>query len=167
MASDISQVRARVFDRLELQSELRSSLLASLATPQYAVDELGVEGVWHCLYRVPGGVGGIEQHTAPRTGCHAGAKTPYHDAYSVRRLLRHYMLAHARIHHAGVKQPIKEYMQSTDFDTIIVWHTSDYELYVAFSPLISRNVAYAACHKLLRKLKKEAPQLLIHAHATK
>ena len=40
-----------------------------------------------------------------------------------------------------------------------MWTAADFELYVAFSPLVSKPVAYAACHKLHRRLKKEQPSL--------
>ena len=50
-----------------------------------------------------------------------------------------------------------------DDELLVVWTAADYALYVAFSPLVSKPVAYAACHKLQRKLKKEQPQLFMMA----
>ena len=78
----------------------------------------------------------------------------------MKRLLRHYMLAHARVHHQLAK-PLREYFQTTDDELIVVWTAADFELYAAFSPLVSKPVAYAACHKLHRRLKKEAPNLFM------
>ena len=59
------------------------------------------------------------------TGCHAGQQSPYHDTASVRRLMRHYMVAHARVHHPPGK-PLKEYMQLnaagfTLLETKVTW----------------------------------------------
>ena len=73
------------------------------------------------------------------------------------------MLAHARVH-AHPAKPIREYMQLSEREMIVVWTSAEFELYVAFSPLVSRQVAYAACHKLHRRLKKETPNLfMVHA----
>lgn len=84
----------------------------------------------------------------------------------MKRLLQHYMLAHSRVH-AHLARPLREYVQLTDDETIIVWTASDFELYVAFSPLVSKPVAHAACQKLYRKLKKEQPQLFMLQPALK
>lgn len=162
---EVTECRAQVVSRLEQQDEFRASILACLAQPQYAIDQLGVPEVRHCLLRIPASTGGLDQYTAPRTGCHAGQQSPYHDKASVRRLMRHYMLAHARVHHSPCKGPLREYMQLSDDEMTIVWTSAKTEglgeLYVAFSPLVSKPVANAACHKLLRKLKKEMPHLLM------
>jgi hypothetical protein len=82
--------------------------------------------------------------------------------------MRHYMLAQDRVHHTSGKGPLREYMQLSEDEMTIVWTSAKTdglgELYAVFSPLVSKPVAYAACHKLLRKLKKEMPQLLmLHA----
>ena len=50
-------------------------------------------------------------------------------------------------------------LRFTDDELIVVWTAVDFELYAAFSPLVSKPVAYAACHKLHRRLKKEQPAL--------
>ena len=163
--STVAECRAQVVARLEQQNDFKASILACLGQPQYSIDQLGVPEVRHCLFRVPGGVAGLDQYTAPRTGCHAGQQSPYHDTASVRRLMRHYMLAHARVHHAPGKAPLREYMQLSEDEMTFVWTSAKTEglgeLYVVFSPLVSKPVANAACHKLLRKLKKEMPQLLM------
>jgi hypothetical protein len=164
----VAECRAQFVARLEHQNDFRASILASLAQPQYSIDQLGVPEVRHYLFRVPASVAGLEQYTAPRTGCHAGPQSPYHDTSSVRRLMRHYMLAHDRVHHTSGKGPLREYMQLSEDEMTIVWTSAKTdglgELYAVFSPLVSKPVAYAACHKLLRKLKKEMPQLLmLHA----
>ena len=65
------------------------------------------------------------------------------------------MLAHARVHQQGHGKPLREYMQATDDELVVVLTASDCELYVAFSPLVGHTIAYAACHKLHRRLKKE------------
>lgn len=163
--AEASDCRAAIAARLETAGELRDGLLAALHAPQYAVSELGVPEVRHCIYRLPGGGGGansagIDLYSAPRTGRLAGTQCPYHQRAAVKRLLRHYMLAHARVHHQ-LGKPLREYMQTTDDELIVVWTAADFELYVAFSPLVSKPVAYAACHKLHRCLKKETPNLFM------
>jgi len=143
------------------RSRLLQSLRACIASPQYGVADLGVPEVRHCLFRLPGASGsGLDMYSAPRTGTHAGQQSPYHDVRSVRRLVRHYMLAHARVH-CQLAKPLREYVQTTDDEMILVWTAADFELYVAFSPLVSKPVAYAACHKLVRRLKKEQPNLFM------
>jgi hypothetical protein len=156
-----SACRQAVAARIEEHGEFRTSLLEAIAQPQYSVADLGVPHVCHCLFRLPGGAGGgLDLYTAPRTGRLAGQQSPYHDVRSLKRLLRHYMLAHARVHGQGGK-PVREYLQTTDDESIVVWTAADYELYVAFSPLVSKHLAYAACHRLFRKLKKDQPLLFM------
>ena len=135
-------------------------MLECLASPHYSVDGLGVPEVRHCLFRLTAPLASLDQYSAPRTGRLAGPQSPYHDTRSVRRLVRHYMLAHARVHQQAGK-PLREYIQTTDDEMIIVWTASDFELYTVFSPLVSKPVAYAACHKLRQRLKKEAPNLFM------
>jgi hypothetical protein len=159
----MSECRQQVMSRLAQQVELRDTLLPCVAEPQYAVDTLGVPEVHHCLFRIPHSLAGLEQFTAPRTGYLAGPQSPYHDTASVRRLMRHYMIAHARVH-SQTGKPLREYMQLTNHELIIVWASAEFELYAAFSPLVSKPVAYAACHKLHRRMKKELPNLfMLHA----
>lgn len=155
-----SECRQRIASALERPSDFRTALLECLSAPQYAIDDLGVPEVRHCLFRIPGTVAGLEQYTAPRTGRLAGPQSPYRSTQSVRRLLRHLMTAHARVH-ANPSKPLREYVQLTESEMIIAWCASDYEFYASFSPLASKPVAYAACHKLLRKLKKETPNLFM------
>ena len=165
--SEASECRQQVAARLEAAGELHDSLQQCIGSPQYAVSDLGVPEVRHFLYRAPASSGsGIDLFSAPRTGHLGGPQCPYHDARSVRRLLRHYMLAHARVHHQLAK-PLREYMQTTDDELIVVWTSSEFELYAAFSPLVSQRVAHAACHKLQRRLKKESPSLFMLQPATK
>jgi len=165
--AEASQCRQQVAARMAQQGELRDTVLGCLARPQYSIDELGVPEVRHCLYRLPASSGaGLDLCSAPRTGRLAGPQSPYHDRCSVKRLLRHYMLAHSRVH-AHPARPLREYVQLTDEETIIVWTASDFELYVAFSPLVSKPVAHAACQKLYRKIKKEQPHLFMLQPALK
>ena len=117
--------------------------------------------VCHCLYRLPAAAGGgIDMYTAPRTGRLAGLQSPYHDLRSLKRLLRHYMLAHSRVHGQSAK-PLRQYVQTTGDETIVVWTAADFELYVAFSPLVSKHFADAACHRLQRKLKRDQASLFM------
>ena len=44
---------------------------------------------------------------------------------------------------------------------VVVWTSAEAELYVAFGPLVSKPVAIAACHKLLRRLKKDQPECFV------
>ena len=156
-----SECRTQVAQRLSTPDELRDALLYSLAQPQYALDELGVPEVRHFIYRLPGGgAHGLDLFSAPRTGRLAGTQSPYHDQRAVKRLMRHYMLAHARVHQQPGR-PLREYYQATDDEMIVVWSFADFELYVAFSPLVAKSVANTACYKLHRRLKKEQPNLFM------
>ena len=156
--ADCSECRTALASRLAQEDEFTRAVQAALSSPQYAMDDLGVPEVRHCLFRLPGGSVGVDLFSAPRTGHTAGVQSPYHERRSVKRLMRHYMLAHARVHQQ-LQRPLREYMQGTDDELIVVWTAVDFELYAAFSPLVSKPVAYAACHKLHRRLKKEQPSL--------
>ena len=108
--SAASDCRQKVAARLEQPGDLREALLGSVGSPQYSIDQLGVPEVRHCLFRIPQALAPLEQYSAPRTGCRAGPQSPYHHTRAVRRLLKHYMLAHARVH-AQPAKPLREYMQ--------------------------------------------------------
>ena len=60
---------------------------------------------------------------------------------------------HERVHAGG--KPLREYLQTTETETIVAWTNSEHELYVVLGPLVSKPVAIAASHKLLRWLRKE------------
>ena len=70
------------------------------------------------------------------------------------------MVAHARVHRQ-LPKPLREYVQTTSEELLIVSTSAEAELYVAFSPLVARPVASAACAKLARHLKKEQPTLFM------
>jgi len=105
--------------------------------------------VRHFLYRVAAHA----QFTAPRTGPSAGPQCPYRERAAVKQLLRRYQHVHARVHASS--RPLREYLVTTDSETIVAWTNSEHELYVVLGPLVSKPVAIAASHKLLRWLKKE------------
>ena len=158
----LSACRGQIVARLEQQDELHTALLRYIESPQYAVDELGVPEVRHCIYRLNGSASGLPQLTAPRTGSHAGPQSPYHSRASVKRLLRAYILAHTQVHApAPPAKPLREYVQTTGSEMVVAWTTSEAELYVTFSPLVSKAVAVAACHKLQRRLKKDQASLFL------
>ena len=159
----LSAARATVVEKLDANAELRGAMIRAVASPQYAVDELDVPEVRHCLYRLSGGAGGLDLLSAPRTGALAGPQCPYHDRPAAKRLLRAYQLAHARVH-ATPGKPLREFVMTTEAETIVVWCTADAELYATFGPLMPKPYAIAACHKLLRRLKKEQASLFV-AHA--
>jgi hypothetical protein len=159
--ADLSAARAAFTSRLEAQSDVRLALALAVREPQYSVDDLGVPEVRHCLYRLSGSYGLDAQLSCPRTGQFAGPQCPYQDRRSAKRLLRGYMLAHARVHSPPSGKPLREYLQATASETILVWATPEAELYVAFGPLVSRGVAIAASHKLHRRLKKEQAALFL------
>ena len=104
-----SECRQHVVERLEHEGELRAQLVEAIERPQYSVADLGVPHVCHCLYRIPGSAGGgVDMFTAPRTGRLAGLQSPYHDLRSLKRLLRHYMLAHARVPRVREAKPVRQ-----------------------------------------------------------
>ena len=107
----------------------------------------------HFLYRVAAHA----QFTAPRTGPSAGPQCPYRERAAVKQLLRRYQHVHARVHASS--RPLREYLVTTDSETIVAWTNSEHELYVVLGPLVSKPVAIAASHKLLRWLRKEQPSL--------
>lgn len=49
----------------------------------------------------------------------------------------------------------------------MVWCCAEYQLYVAFGPLVTKPVAIAACHTLLRFLRKEEKNLFLLSPPTK
>ena len=115
--------------------------------------QVGAAEIRHFIYRLAAHA----QFTAPRTGPLAGPQCPYRDRAAVKGLLRRYQHAHQRVHAGG--KPLREYLQTTEAETIVAWTSSEHELYVVLGPLVSKPVAIAASHKLLRWLRKEQPTL--------
>ena len=149
----LSLCRQQVVERLQEAEELRGPLFRAIAQPQYDVEEVGAAEIRHFIYRLAA----HSQFTAPRTGPLAGPQCPYRDRASVKALLRRYQHAHQRVHAGG--KPLREYLQTTETETIVAWTSSEHELYVVLGPLVSKPVAIAASHKLLRWLRKEQPTL--------
>ena len=145
----LSLCRQQVVQRLQQTEELRGPLFRAVAQPQYDVEEAGAAEVRHFLYRLAV----HQQFTAPRTGPNAGPQCPYRDRAAVKQLLRRYQHVHERVYASS--KPLREYLVTTDSETIVAWTNSELELYVVLGPLVSKPVAIAASHKLLRWLKKE------------
>ena len=145
----LSLCRQQVQQRLQQADELRGPLFRAVAQPQYDVEDAGATEVRHFLYRVAA----HQQFTAPRTGPDAGPQCPYRDRPAVKRLLRRYQHVHERVHASS--KPLREYLITTDTETIVAWTNAEHELYVVLGPLVSKPVAIAASHKLLRWLRKE------------
>ena len=141
--------------RLQETEELRGPLFRAVAQPQYDVEEVGAAEIRHFIYHLTA----HHQFTAPRTGAHAGPQCPYRDRASVKQLLRRYQHVHERVHKGCGGKPHREYLQTTETETIYALTTSEHELYVVLGPLVSKPVAIAASHKLLRWLRKEQPNL--------
>ncbi len=135
---------------------LLSSMLADAAdapTPQ--LDAPAVPEVLHFIYRVD------DQLTCADL---RSSHSPYAQVQPLKRLLRIYQHAHARVRadcSPTSGKLAREYYQSRDSGAVLLWCTHEWELFVAFSPLVTPQAASAACARLLKWLKREQKSLFV------
>jgi hypothetical protein len=60
-------------------------------------------------------------------------------------------------------KPVREYIQASDSEMIVVWCSHEFELFVALWPLVMQSAAVAACRELLRWLRREEKSLFLLA----
>ena len=152
---ELSMCRQQIIDGLHSKQELRAALDASVQVPQCCIDEPGVPEIRHYMFRLAT----LEQCTSPHSGHPSSPESPYRNHSSLKHLFQRYQLVHSRVH--ASEKPLREYFQASNTEAIFVWCNSDFELYVALGPLVTKPMAVAACHKLLRWLRTEEKNLFL------
>jgi len=86
-------------------------------------------------------------------------ESPYITVRSKKRLFRLYQNIHAQMHRPGVH--LKNYFYSGSSEVICVATSKDYELHAAFSPLITKSLAFTAFNRLRQWIKREDDNLFM------
>ncbi|KNC55853.1 vacuolar fusion protein MON1 A [Thecamonas trahens ATCC 50062] len=145
---DMQACKDRVATEITAGGHL-AAITDAMASQAYSVDELGIPGLLHFLYKSVSS----RQYTAPAWSA------PYITGGEQRRLLRVYQDVIEKVH--TVANDVKIYYQVSQSETLLAWVTSSFELYVVFGPLVPKKLAIASCNKLLRWIKSQEGTLFI------
>uniref|UniRef100_A0A671MJ93 Vacuolar fusion protein MON1 homolog n=1 Tax=Sinocyclocheilus anshuiensis TaxID=1608454 RepID=A0A671MJ93_9TELE len=124
-------------------------------TQLYNVDDIGVANLKHFLNK-PSKV--LDHHRKlPQFTC-PEMEVAYRSQEERIRLLDLYRNMHYRIH--STSRPLKLIYHQGE-ETLLAWVCSKFEMYVCFTPLVTKKSAISELTKLLRWIKKEEDRLFI------
>ncbi|XP_037518508.1 vacuolar fusion protein MON1 homolog A isoform X1 [Rhipicephalus sanguineus] len=147
----LQECRRKIAESLQRKGSLEALREATISGG-YSVREAGVPELYHFLYKSKSGA----QLSSPRL------EPPY--SKEPRQLLALYRLLHHRMYQPAC--PLKILFCSTGRETLMGWHMAGFELYAAFEPLVSKDLAVRAMSKLLHWIKQEEERLFIMSYAT-
>lgn len=136
--------------RRNIAQRLQGSLeaLTAAVSKGYSVAEAGIPGLYHFAYK---------------TGNHLSS--PRVEApCRPERLAAQYQMLHHRMYQPAC--PLKILFWASDTETLLGWHMAGFELYAAFEPLVSKDMAVRAMSKLVHWIKREEDRLFIMSYAT-
>ena len=132
------------------QSGCLFSLQESIRNAEYSVDDVGVPGIRHFMYKSKVNI----QYTQSLFG------EPYNRSSEEQtRIYLLYQQARAQMQQRS--RPLKLLYTASQSETIFAWISNSFELYVTFGPLITKHNATNAVNALLRWIKKEEESLFI------
>ncbi|KAK3712200.1 hypothetical protein QZH41_018431 [Actinostola sp. cb2023] len=117
------------------------AITEAVATRSYNIDHVGIPELYHFIYKSKS----TAQYTSPEL------QAPYLEKEEQERLFGLYLYLHRRIH--SLARPLKILCHVGTREMLLGWVTSGFELYAAFSPLVSKPIAINAINKLLRWIK--------------
>uniref|UniRef100_H2Y9Z2 Vacuolar fusion protein MON1 homolog n=1 Tax=Ciona savignyi TaxID=51511 RepID=H2Y9Z2_CIOSA len=131
--------------------------LKHATTKGYNVGKIGLPDLRHFIYKSKKScflnTMSLAQFTAPEY------TSPYHTSIEQERLFGLYQHLHGKIHSPSI--PLKLYFEVSDHETMLAWVASGFELYVAFSPLVTKNQAISSVDRLLRWIKQRDEELFM------
>jgi len=116
----------------------------------WAVAECQIPDLYHFVYFSVK----EQQYTMPRFD------TPYVSKVSHQRLFRLYQHIHSHIHRPG-NSMLRQYFYQSQSEVIFTMVTKEYELHAAFSPLVTKRLAFDAFSRLRRWIVKEHDSLIM------
>lgn len=147
----LQECRRKIAESLQRKNCLEA-LREATVSGGYSAREAGVPELYHFLYKSKSGA----QLSSPRL------EPPY--SKDPGRLLALYRLLHHRMYQPAC--PLKILFWATGRETLMGWHMAGFELYAAFEPLVSKDIAVRAMSKLLHWIKQEEERLFIMSYAT-
>ncbi|XP_071981081.1 vacuolar fusion protein MON1 homolog B isoform X3 [Engystomops pustulosus] len=151
----VSGCKKKIQEAMEAQNSLQA-LAGALRCCSYSVSLVGVPELLHFVYKpldIPETYRQLPQFTSPETD------GPYSSEEERQRLFDLYRYLHCRIHSSA--RPLRLIYHVAEKETLLAWVTSKFELYTAFSSLVTKVGAINVITKLLRWIKREEDRLFI------
>ncbi|XP_066436022.1 vacuolar fusion protein MON1 homolog B-like isoform X2 [Eleutherodactylus coqui] len=151
----VSGCKKKIQEAMEAQNSLQA-LAGALRCCSYSVSLVGVPELLHFVYKpldIPDIYRQLPQFTSPEPD------GPYSSEEERQRLFDLYRYLHCRIHSSA--RPLRLIYHVAEKETLLAWVTSKFELYTAFSSLVTKVGAINVITKLLRWIKREEDRLFI------
>lgn len=145
---ELAETRLKTLERLR-RYRCIEAINEAVAKKSYSTDQVGIPELYHFVYKSKS----TAQYTSPEL------EAPYVEPAEQDRLFGLYLYLHHRIHSAA--RPLKILCHVGTREMLLGWVTSGFELYAAFSPLVTKPDAINAINKLLRWIKREEERLFI------
>lgn len=145
---ELSGAKQKIYERL-VRYRCLEAITTAVSRKSYSTEQVGIAELYHFVYKSKS----TAQYTSPELGA------PYVEPEEQERLFGMYLYLHHRIHSAS--RPLKILCHVGSREMLLGWVTSGFELYAAFSPLVTKPVAINAINKLLRWIKREEDRLFI------
>ncbi|XP_073496478.1 vacuolar fusion protein MON1 homolog B-like isoform X2 [Phyllobates terribilis] len=151
----VSGCKRKIQESMEAQNSLQA-LAGALRCCSYSASLVGVPELLHFVYKpldIPETYQQLPQFTSPEPD------GPYSSEEERQRLFDLYRYLHCRIHSSA--RPLRLIYHVAEKETLLAWVTSKFELYTAFSSLVTKVGAINVITKLLRWIKREEDRLFI------
>ncbi|XP_075180690.1 vacuolar fusion protein MON1 homolog B-like isoform X2 [Anomaloglossus baeobatrachus] len=151
----VSGCKGRIQEAMEAQNSMQA-LAGALRCCSYSASLVGVPELLHFVYKpldIPETYQQLPQFTSPEPD------GPYSSEEERQRLFDLYRYLHCRIHSSA--RPLRLIYHVAEKETLLAWVTSKFELYTAFSSLVTKVGAINVITKLLRWIKREEDRLFI------
>ncbi|KAM9324260.1 vacuolar fusion protein MON1 homolog B-like [Gastrophryne carolinensis] len=151
----VSGCKSRIQEAMEAQNSMQA-LTTAMQYCSYSVSLVGVPELLHFVYKpldIPDTYRQLPQFTSPEPD------GPYSSEEEKQRLFDLYRYLHCRIHSSA--RPLRLIYHVAEKETLLAWVTSKFELYTAFSSLVTKVGAINVITKLLRWIKREEDRLFI------
>lgn len=145
---NMSECKQRFLERLSKRSAYQT-LKDALKCPSYSVEQVGIPQLRHFLYK------------SRSSGLYTSPEFPvlYQSEEEQERLMGLYQELHSHLHHPT--RPLRSFYRCSNTENLLAWVTSGFELYLCFSPLGTKALAFSAVNKLLKWIRKEEDRLFI------
>lgn len=145
---NMSDCKQRFMERLSKRSAFQA-MKEALKCQSYSVVQVGIPELRHFLYK------------SKSSGLYTSPEFPevYQSDEEQERLMGLYQDLHSCLHHPT--RPLRSFYRCSETENLLAWVTRGFELYLCFSPLATKALAFSAINKLLKWIRKEEDRLFI------